>query len=155
MSHRSLVCDFIIQEMCLAVGLVRTVVSISHCGCDDPGSIPGLDRYRADLMRFNQPSFLFAKFCSTCAGVASILCGWMQLFTMVAALFMSHRVCNDPIHPSFCFSTFNLLCLPSRKWYGADERVVHSSAASRRLHSLLLHSEAEAAMDLREWTLVD
>lgn len=25
------------------VGLVRTVVSISHCGCDDPGSIPGLD----------------------------------------------------------------------------------------------------------------
>lgn len=24
-------------------GLVRTVVSISHCGCDDPGSIPGLD----------------------------------------------------------------------------------------------------------------
>ncbi len=27
----------------LAVGLVRTVVSISHCGCDDPGSIPGLD----------------------------------------------------------------------------------------------------------------
>ena len=28
-----------------AVGLVRTVVSISHCGCDDPGSIPGLDNY--------------------------------------------------------------------------------------------------------------
>lgn len=27
----------------IAVGLVRTVVSISHCGCDDPGSIPGLD----------------------------------------------------------------------------------------------------------------
>ena len=27
-----------------AVGLVRTVVSISHCGCDDPGSIPGLDK---------------------------------------------------------------------------------------------------------------
>lgn len=26
------------------VGLVRTVVSISHCGCDDPGSIPGLDK---------------------------------------------------------------------------------------------------------------
>ena len=25
------------------IGLVRTVVSISHCGCDDPGSIPGLD----------------------------------------------------------------------------------------------------------------
>ena len=25
-------------------GLVRTVVSISHCGCDDPGSIPGLDK---------------------------------------------------------------------------------------------------------------
>ena len=24
------------------VGLDRTVVSISHCGCDDPGSIPGL-----------------------------------------------------------------------------------------------------------------
>ena len=28
-----------------ATGLVRTVVSISHCGCDDPGSIPGLDIY--------------------------------------------------------------------------------------------------------------
>ena len=26
------------------IGLVRTVVSISHCGCDDPGSIPGLDK---------------------------------------------------------------------------------------------------------------
>ena len=25
-----------------SVGLDRTVVSISHCGCDDPGSIPGL-----------------------------------------------------------------------------------------------------------------
>ena len=24
------------------IGLDRTVVSISHCGCDDPGSIPGL-----------------------------------------------------------------------------------------------------------------
>ena len=29
----------------LAIGLVRTVVSISHCGCDDPGSIPGLDTF--------------------------------------------------------------------------------------------------------------
>jgi hypothetical protein len=29
------------------VGLVRTVVSISHCGCDDPGSIPGLDKRTA------------------------------------------------------------------------------------------------------------
>ena len=29
----------------LIVGLDRTVVSISHCGCDDPGSIPGLDRH--------------------------------------------------------------------------------------------------------------
>ncbi len=27
----------------VAVGLIRTVVSISHCGCDDPGSIPGWD----------------------------------------------------------------------------------------------------------------
>ena len=26
------------------IGLVCTVVSISHCGCDDPGSIPGLDK---------------------------------------------------------------------------------------------------------------
>jgi hypothetical protein len=25
------------------IGLVRTVVSILHCGCSDPGSIPGLD----------------------------------------------------------------------------------------------------------------
>ena len=24
------------------VGLVRIVVSILHCGCNDPGSIPGL-----------------------------------------------------------------------------------------------------------------
>ena len=26
-----------------AIGLDRTVVSIVHCGCTDPGSIPGLD----------------------------------------------------------------------------------------------------------------
>ena len=25
------------------IGRIRTVVSISHCGCDDPGSIPGFD----------------------------------------------------------------------------------------------------------------
>ena len=27
----------------VAIGLVRTVVSILHCGCSDPGSISGLD----------------------------------------------------------------------------------------------------------------
>ena len=26
----------------IVIGLVRTVVSMSHCGCVDPGSIPGL-----------------------------------------------------------------------------------------------------------------
>ena len=31
------------QHQFQGTGLVRTVVSISHCGCDDPGSIPGLD----------------------------------------------------------------------------------------------------------------
>ncbi len=34
---------FINSILTAIVGLVRTVVSISHCGCDDPGSIPGLD----------------------------------------------------------------------------------------------------------------
>ena len=29
----------------LVIGLVRTVVSILHCGCSDPGSIPGLDTF--------------------------------------------------------------------------------------------------------------
>ena len=34
---------FYIKIIFATAGLVRTVVSISHCGCDDPGSIPGLD----------------------------------------------------------------------------------------------------------------
>ena len=33
--------------MVQSFGLVRTVVSILHCGCSDPGSIPGLDIYNA------------------------------------------------------------------------------------------------------------
>ena len=37
-----------------AVGLVRTVVSISHCGCDDPGSIPGLDKAFCFLLLFTK-----------------------------------------------------------------------------------------------------
>lgn len=36
------------------VGLLRTVVSILHCGCSDPGSIPGEDKtfsfLRVDLL---------------------------------------------------------------------------------------------------------
>ena len=35
-------------------GLVRTVVSISHCGCDDPGSIPGLDILFSDSIEVLQ-----------------------------------------------------------------------------------------------------
>ena len=31
------------QTIVSTVGLDRTVVSIVHCGCTDPGSIPGLD----------------------------------------------------------------------------------------------------------------
>lgn len=49
-------------------GLVRTVVSISHCGCDDPGSIPGLDsnlRVLYPLVSLCRTTFVFAQgFCS-------------------------------------------------------------------------------------------
>jgi hypothetical protein len=31
------------QRLAIPVGLVRTVVSILHCGCSDRGSIPRLD----------------------------------------------------------------------------------------------------------------
>ena len=37
------------------IGRIRTVVSISHCGCDDPGSIPGFD-----MLGF-QPFFLMQR----------------------------------------------------------------------------------------------
>ena len=35
--------EFIYNKVSNHVGLDRTVVSIPHCGCGDPGSIPGLD----------------------------------------------------------------------------------------------------------------
>ena len=38
-----MMCMFINLILTTAIGLVCTVVSISHCGCDDPGSITGLD----------------------------------------------------------------------------------------------------------------
>ena len=34
------------------IGLDRTVVSIVHCGCTDPGSIPGLDKRTIILRLF-------------------------------------------------------------------------------------------------------
>ena len=37
---------FIYPITSLPVGLDRTVVSMVHCGCIDPGSIPGLDNIR-------------------------------------------------------------------------------------------------------------
>ena len=44
-----------------AVGLDRTVVSMMHCGCIDPGSIPGLDKFCHVRLRHKVLFFLFAK----------------------------------------------------------------------------------------------
>jgi hypothetical protein len=38
-----------------AIGLDRTVVSIVHCGCTDPGSIPGLDILPCPFAHFARP----------------------------------------------------------------------------------------------------
>ena len=47
--------EFVYNKVSPSVGLDRTVVSISHCGCDDPGSIPGLDNLTTN--------FAARKFC--------------------------------------------------------------------------------------------
>ena len=40
----STIIAYIYYDESSAVGQIRTVVSIVHCGCTDPGSIPGFDR---------------------------------------------------------------------------------------------------------------
>jgi hypothetical protein len=47
----------------VAIGLDRTVVSIVHCGCTDPGSIPGLDKFPFCML------VLLASFSSYCSRI--------------------------------------------------------------------------------------
>ena len=63
------------------IGLVRTVVSIPHCGCGDPGSIPGLDREYGIKYPFPKITFLsnncvrtIFKYCATLHTIPTYAC---------------------------------------------------------------------------------
>ena len=103
---RCSICKLVIVVSVTSAGLVRTVVSLSHCGCDDPGSIPGLDRYY--------------KFCrvSSCSwlGMQQLRAMWLLLFLSVGRYSWSRKEQKKGQNLCFLQRHKASIALPSNAW---------------------------------------
>ena len=68
------------------IGRIRTVVSISHCGCDDPGSIPGFDNFAFWL--FWEPP------CASADDIGAVVMFYFMVRIVIGCSYLEYCLCD-------------------------------------------------------------